>query len=251
MAVAAVGLAAIVLAGNAGAATFTDNFNPPSSDWSSQTGSWSASGGDYSNAHPSADPAAATLLNFAVSGADATMEVTTDNWSDGGVLFEDGSNFLKLILGGYGYAVGARGGNAGSSIYWATQDDPAAAYDLVTQVASPGSTQDLKVTDVNGLFTAYLYQSNAWVEETSYDDTAISSFNVALYDAQPEQGGSGRPMSFSDFSLSPAPAPEPASWAMILLGVGAICGALRTQRRGVTPRTSLSRPAEPHRVQSD
>ena len=58
------------------------------------------------------------------------------------------SQYLLLVLEGNGYGNGVRGGNAGSSIYWADSSNPGATLNKVTGVFTPGNTYTITVTVV-------------------------------------------------------------------------------------------------------
>jgi hypothetical protein len=63
---------------------------------------------------------------------------------------------LLAVLGGFGYGEGQRGGNAGTSAYWANNPPLfSASINPAPGVFTPGGTYTVTVTDINGAFTLY------------------------------------------------------------------------------------------------
>jgi hypothetical protein len=200
---------------SAGTISFSDNFSPPSPLWSNSTGNWTGSGGQYYAQSPNNNPLAISLLPFTFSNVNDQVTVTVNNLGDGGIVFQGPANTGQiLVFGGYGYGVGARGGDAGTSAYWAGNPPYAGFGNSVSGVFTPGNTYTLTVTDVNGLFTLYNDPTGQFdgssVALTSISDPGLSSFQVGLYDNQPGPGGSGAVQTFSDFSVTGLAAPGPS-----------------------------------------
>jgi hypothetical protein len=209
---------------------FTDNFSPPSSEWSNSTGDWTASGGDYYPEYPSSETYAATYLPFDVE--DYTLTVTVNSLGDADIFVRTNSThseWVDLILGGLGYGAGYRGGTTGTAIYWADSSDPNATLNEVTGVFTPGDTYTITIKAVGDTFSAYIDGSSTPVT-TFTDATAGSSGEVGLGSDQPDKaaGGFGTPSSFSNFSL--ASVPEPADTGL-LLGLAALAMAWHKVRR--------------------
>jgi hypothetical protein len=209
----------------AGPVSFSDTFSPPSSQWSNSSGSWTATGGDYYAQHPNNNPIAATYLPYDLTSY--TLNVTLNSLGDGGIIVRTNpadTQFVYLILGGEGYGQGARGGNAGTSLYWADSNNPTAIDGLVTGVFTPGNTYSIEVIASGDVFEAYV---NGTLKSTFTDAAGGLDGEVGLYDDQPNTttgSGSGPATSFSNFSLTgttvttPTTAPEPS--ASVLMGTG-------------------------------
>jgi hypothetical protein len=201
---------------------FSDNFSPASSLWSNSSGSWTSSGGTYYAQQPNNNPEALTLLPFVFTNVDTEVTVTVNNLGDGGLLFEAPSktDYVINVLGGAGYGNGDRGGSAGASAYWANYSNPNADYNINTNAFTPGNTYTVTVKVVSGVFSLYIDGSST--ASTSYDYPGLTSFEVGLYDNQPNTtsgSGFGPAQTFSNFSVTGTTAvPEPTTWAMMLLG---------------------------------
>ena len=207
------GLALMSASASAGTINFSDSFNPPSSQWNNYSGNWTASGGQYYATQASNTPSAVTQLPFNLS--DFTVTVTANNLTDGGIVLHGNgtsSNAVLLVLGGNGYGQGVRGGTAGSSIYWL---DGGANQNEVDGVFTPGSTYNIKVTVVGNVYSAYINGSSTAV--STFTTSLYPTGTVGLYDDQPNTagGGSGAPMTFSNFSLSGTTVPEPSSLGLL------------------------------------
>ena len=215
---------AFVLSVPASAATisFTDNFSPPSSLWSNSTGNWTASGGQYVAQQPNNNPGATTVLPFDLTSY--TLTVTVNGLGDGGIVVRQG---ITLVLGGLGYGQGARGGNAGTAIYWGDGNNP--QQNQVNGVFIPGNTYTITVTDVGNTFSAFINGSSTPVT-TITDSIAGPDGVVGLYDDQPNTttgNGFGTPTTFSNFSLTGTTVSTvPESSSELLLGLGLIILAI-------------------------
>jgi hypothetical protein len=168
-----------------------------------------------------------------------TLNLTLNNAGDGGIFVRTNSSdtqFVVLILGGEGYGQGARGGNAGSSLYWADSNNPSAILGLVTGVFTPGNTYSIKVVASGDVFQAYV---NGTLESTFTDAAGGSDGGVGLYDDQPNTttgSGSGPASSYSSFSLtgttvtSTAATPEPGPILLIGTGLAVLLLVFRRKR---------------------
>ena len=187
-----------------GPVNLTDNFSPPSALWINSTGNWTATGGDYYAQAPNSSPFALTNLPFDLTGY--TLTVAVNSLGDSGILVRTNATnnqYVLLALGGEGYGQGLRGGNAGSSIYWADSSNPSATQNLVTGVFTPGNTYTITVTAVGNTFSAYINGSSTPVT-TFTDAVAGPAGGVALYDNQPNTttgSGFGTPTTYSTLSL--------------------------------------------------
>ena len=183
--------------------SFTDSFTPAASElWNSHSGNWTASAGQYFAQVPNDDPLTFTGLPFVLT--DYTLTVTTVI-GDGGIWLRANENnpladYILLVLGGDNYGQGARGGEAGTSIYFAT---PKGGFSTVHGVFTPGGIYTITVTARGDTYSAYINGSKTPV--TTYVDSTFPSGQVGLYDDQPNTvtgNGFGAPSTFSNFSLT-------------------------------------------------
>jgi hypothetical protein len=228
----------LLASGSARAVTFMDNFSPPSSSWINSPGSsWSASSGDYAANTPNNVPPAISYLPIDLTNTNLQVTTTVNALGDGGIVFNipagtssgQPSFGVVLVLGGYGYGDGDRGGNAGNSIYWGTANS--GVNDLVTGVFTPGNNYTITVKVNGDVYSAYndpdgIFDSHSvLLTQLTYVGGPTSGY-VGLYDNQPNTttgSGSGTPMSFSNFSLSGVSAvPEASTWAMMIFGFAGI-----------------------------
>ena len=184
--------------------TFTDNFTPAASElWNSYSGNWSASAGQYSAQVPNDAPLTFTGLPFVLT--DYTLTVTTVI-GDGGIWVRANENdptadYILLVLGGNDYGQGARGGDAGNSIYFATAAKSGSKE--VHGVFTPGGTYTITVTARGDTYSAYINGSKTPV--LTYVSSAFPSGQVGLYDDQPNTvsgSGFGPATTFSNFSVT-------------------------------------------------
>ena len=95
-------------------------------------------------------------------------------------------------------------------------------------------------------FTLNYALSSPHAPDSSFTDTAatgMGSLSANGIDDYDPITGPYDPDSYLTFSISSvtsvADAPEPATWAMMLIGLGAIGGAFRARRREMTSRLSV------------
>jgi hypothetical protein len=246
---AAVAVVGLATAGAAHASfAFTDKFNPPSSQWNNASGNWTAVKGKYFAQQPNNNPEAVTSLPFVFPNSGDTFVVKINNLGDGGLLFKssNSSDYVLLVVGGAGYGQGVRGGNAGTSAYWADAASPSASFNDDTSAFTPGQSYVVKVTDTKGVFKAYERVGTTFTLLTSFSYPSLTAFTFGLYDDQPNTttgSGFGPAQSFSSLTLKSsgtvtgaaiAAVPEPAAWALYILGLGGAGAALR-RRRSSTP----------------
>ena len=185
--------------------TFTDNFSSPSPLWSNLVGNWTGSGGIYFAQAPSNNPLTYSGLPFDFTNSNLQVTVTVNGLSDGGIWLDSNgteNNGVLLVLGGNGYGLGARGGGAGNSVYWALGtnigefDSP--FYNEVQNVFTPGGTYTITVLVNGDTYEAFkdpdgVFDANSVLLTTLVNST-FSSGHVGLYDFDSA-------MSFSNFSV--------------------------------------------------
>jgi len=108
-----------------------------------------------------------------------------------------------------------------SGLYTPLGNEPSGGI-VMLRIARQGSTVTESIALVGG----------GYMELATYTDLAFSqpaAFTLGAF----YNGTIGGPsqVRYSDFSISYSAAPEPASWALMLGGFGAIGGALRSRRR--------------------
>jgi len=232
------GLIVCVAPAWAGTVSFTDNFSPPSPLWSNTTGNWTATSGDYYAQVPNNNPGAVTLLPFDLTSY--TLTTTVNGLGDGGIVVRVNSTdtqSIVLVLGGLGYGQGARGGDAGSAIYWG--DSSNSIQGEVTGVFTPGDTYTITVKALGDTFSAYVNGSSAAVT-TITDSIAGPDGTVGLYDDQPNTitgSGFGTPTTFSNFSLDGTTVPEPSTGLLFSLGLIGLAINWHIARRQGRPTT--------------
>lgn len=215
---------------------FTDNFGTNGSDsppWGNQRGNWSASGGVYSAAVPSAGPITySSLTSYDLT--DFSFQVDVNDISDGGLWlrsdFNGGNvNGVLLVLGGGGYGSGVRVGSAGHEIYWHVVHNGVAgvAYNAVGGAFNPGDNATIRVDVEGDTFKAYINGALA----TTLVDNTFSHGQVGLYDFY-----SG--LSFDNAELSTVPEPSTLTiFGIALAGLGFSSSrkaALALSQQGVT-----------------
>lgn len=183
--------------------TFSDNFSSgPSPLWSNYTGNWTAVDGQYFAQSPNDNPLTYTGLPFVL--ADYTLTVKTVI-GDGGIWLrsKEGNpygQYILLVLGGDNYGQGARGGDAGNSIYFATASQ--SGINQVRNVVTPGDTYVVTVKAQGDTYSVFL--NGATTPVATLTDSSMPYGQVGLYDDQPNTavGGFGAPTTFSNFQLS-------------------------------------------------
>ncbi len=184
--------------------SFTDNFTPaPSFLWNGNNGFWASTAGRYYAQVPNDDPLTYTALPFVLT--DYTLTVTTVV-GDGGIwVRSDQDNpyghYILLVIGGDNYGQGARGGEAGTSLYFATA--AGSGINEVQNVFKPGETYKITVIAKGSRYSVYINDSPLPVD-TFVDDTFLYG-QVGLYDDQPNTitgYGFGALTTFTNFRLS-------------------------------------------------
>lgn len=223
-----VGLSAIPLSGYAASIDFFDDFDAGESAlWDGSNGAWDAAGGVYNAALPNHAPVTQALLPFEFDGASLQIDVDVNSLADGGIWMNtDGTNQngMLLVLGGLGYGPtgGASGGHA---LYWHPIVN--GGFGLLGQVDNVFTTlEDYHITvKVTGsLYEAYV--DGDLISSINY--AGFSGGRVGLYDEWST-------MTFDNFRVQGATVvPEPAAWALMLLGFGLAGGVVRGRRSGRT-----------------
>jgi hypothetical protein len=110
------------------------------------------------------------------------------------------------VLGGDNYGLGARGGEAGTSIYFNAATE--SGINQVDNVFTPGDPYTITVTARGGAYSAYI--DGAANPVTTLVDDTFPIGQVGLYDDQPNTitgAGFGTPTTFSNFTLTGIAAP--------------------------------------------
>jgi hypothetical protein len=180
---------------------FGDNFAAgPSPLWNNYDGLWTANGGQYYAQVPNDAPLTYTGLPFVLT--DFTLTVTTVA-GDGGIWLRSNENspygdYLLLVIGGDNYGQGARGGQAGTSLYFANAQK--VALEQVDNVFVPGETYTITVTARGDRYSVYINGATTPVATLVNSDYPYGQ--VGLYDDQPNTftgDGFGVPTTFSNF----------------------------------------------------
>ena len=186
------------------AIVFGDNFTPSQSPlWNNHAGLWAAHADQYYAQVPNDNPLTYSGLPFVLT--DYTLTVKTVI-GDGGIWLRSDRNspygdYILLVLGGDNYGSGARGGSAGTSIYFATAQE--SGINKVDNVFTPGETYTVTVTARGDTFSVFI--NGATTPVAVFVDNALPFGQVGLYDNQPNTihgTGFGTPTTFSNFSLS-------------------------------------------------
>jgi len=173
-------------AGFAQTSIFTDDFSPgPSPLWNNLRGEWTATNGVYYALLPSNNPLTYTAVPFNLT--DCSLDVDIYAVGDGGVWLrsdEAGENGILLVTGGNNYGGGARGGDAGTSMYWhrvvnGQYSNPLnEAYNVIT---NPGAQSIHLRVQVTGVTYAAFVNGNT-NPVTTLTDSTYASGRMALYD---------------------------------------------------------------------
>jgi hypothetical protein len=165
---------------------FTDNFDPgPSPLWTDLRGDWVGSNGVYFAKLPNNNPVTYTGVPFILT--DFTVSVDINGVADGGIWLDSdaaGVNGILLVTGGNGYGGGARGGIAGTSLYWhqVVNNVFSTMLNEVDNVFTDPGVENVQVeVQVSGnVYSAYVNGSATPV--TSLTNSTFSCGRVALYD---------------------------------------------------------------------
>lgn len=205
---------AILLAGRAQAALFSDDFNSGASTlWEDESGSWFASGGEYQAQYPNNYPNAHSSLPFDLQ--DFEFEVDINNLHDGGVWLRSHENTGSI--GASGVLLVTKG----NGFYWhiVTGSSYGGSLNPTGYLFAAGSDIHLRVTVSGDTYSAFLGSGTTPVTTLTTD--AFSSGRVALYDYG---------QSFDNVVLSGAVPVPGAGW---LLGAGLLgLVGLRKKIRG-------------------
>lgn len=165
---------------------FTDSFTPgPSQLWNNLRGAWIGTNGGYYAQLPSNNPLTYTAIPF--NFTDCSIDVDINAVADGGVWMrsdEIGENGILLVTGGNFWGGGARGGGAGTSIYWHNvvggQYGPK-LNEVLNVITNPGvQTIHLRVEVAGNTYSAFLNGSTNPV--TTLTSATYGSGRIALYD---------------------------------------------------------------------
>lgn len=169
---------------------FIDNFDAGASAlWSNSWGDWFAANGVYSAAQPQNIPPTFTGLPFVLQNF--SVDVDINQVADGGLWLRcdaSGTNGVLLVTGGHGWGGGARGGNAGRSLYWhvitqANWNNPPILDEAFNVFTNPGvENVHLRVEVVGNLYSAFLNGSTNATTSLLETNLTYSSGHVGLYD---------------------------------------------------------------------
>jgi YVTN family beta-propeller protein len=176
--------------------TFTDNFSPPSTQWSNSIGNWTAVAGEYFAQAPSNGPLIYSGLPYVFTNSNLSLTVTINGLRDEGIWLDTHGTYkngILLVLGG--------NAQQGNWAYWhiATNGALSAPLDVNTNAFTPDLTYTVTVLITGNTYRAYLdpdghYDNNSVLLTTLVDST-YSSGHVGLY-------GFYSGSSFSNFSVS-------------------------------------------------
>jgi PEP-CTERM motif len=127
--------------------------------------------------------------------------------------------------------------------YWVTGADSFNLPDIQVEVNGAPIDTGFQVTDYAGTGltgtvdnadagTPFGSSGTGWQKVTDHFTTAAAGpYDISLFDINPNWGAPGDDFTVDDLSLTTVGgAPEPATWAMMLVGVGVAGGALRMAR---------------------
>lgn len=169
---------------------FTDNFDSgPASQWSNLRGGWGATGGAYYATSPNNIPPTFTGLPFVLQNF--AIDVDINQVADGGLWLRcdaSGTNGVLLVTGGHGWGSGARGGDAGRSLYWhvitgQNYNNPPILNEAFNVFQNPGvDNVHLRVEVVGNLYSAFLNHSTIATTSLLETNDTYNSGEVGLYD---------------------------------------------------------------------
>ena len=172
--------------------------------------------------------APATTINFEQASEGASLN---GYYSGSGVTFSS-------VWETYGYNFGPDL-SAGGAINFTPVFNTSAASDFVITFSSVHHDAGLSVvSDAPGTFSTYL--GGSLVESAFYGGgyhagADVISFTNSNFDSIRYTGTGDHAILFDNlgFGAGSSGTPEPASWALMLLGVGGLGGALRARRKAV------------------
>jgi hypothetical protein len=169
---------------------FSDNFDAgASAQWNNLRGGWFAANGVYDTQFPQNIPPTFTGLPFVL--ANFAVDVDINQVADGGLWLRcdaTGTNGVVLVTGGHGWGGGARGGNAGRSLYWhvvtpANWSSPPILNEAFNVFTNPGvQNVHLRVEVVGNLYSAFVDGATNATTTLLETDNTYSTGHVGLYD---------------------------------------------------------------------
>ena len=184
--------------------------------------------GDFES--PGGDPVRDTLTTHYLTGwtytAGPSLDIYESDDQDG-LLAADGTHYVSF----------GHNGSSGGSI---SQDFATVAgrtYTLRYSVAEQqgvDASQVLRATVTSGaqVLSRDANPTSSWVQQSLSFVASDSTATVTFLDATPPGGGASSNLTLDAVSVTAAgAAPEPSSWAMMLLGVGGLGGMMRNRRR--------------------